>query len=249
MEHSFNVKFAQEYGIEEAVIVHNFYFWLKKNLANEKHLYDGRYWTYNSNNAFCTLFPYINKTKIFRVLKNLDEQGIILKGNFNTNVWDKTLWYSFSDKGLSILTECGYDVFDFVKMNHRELQSETTIPYNKPNNKQKNEIDKSISQKGEKDELFEQCWVAYRRKGSKGKAKPYWDKLSEEERTKVLKHIPHYVSSVSEIKYQKDFERYLKDKIFLNVVYKNNATLFDPYENNGMTINDETLIINGQIYK
>ena len=116
-------------------------------------------------------------------------------------------------------------------------------------NKQEKEIDKSISQKSEKDEFFEQCWVAYRRKGSKGKAKPYWDKLNDYEKTKIKEHIPHYVSSVSEIKYQKDFERYLKDKIFLNVVYKNNATLFDPDENNTTTTNNETLIINGQIYK
>lgn len=131
MEHSFNVQFAQKYGIEEAIIVHNFYFWLKKNIANEKHLHDGRYWTYNSNSAFCSLFPYMNKTKVFRVLKNLDEKGIILKGNFNTNLWDKTLWYSFSDFGVSELSMCGYNVIDFAKMNHRDFQSEPTIPYNK----------------------------------------------------------------------------------------------------------------------
>lgn len=148
MEHSFNVHFAQKYGIEEAIIVHNFYFWLRKNIANEKHLHNGRYWTYNSNNAFTQLFPYINKTKIFRVLKHLEECDIILKDNFNTSVWDKTLWYSFSDFGFSELNACGYDIIDFVKMNHRDNQSETTIPYNKhtDNNKEK-EIDKSISSK------------------------------------------------------------------------------------------------------
>lgn len=131
MEHSFNVQFAQKYGIEEAIIVHNFYFWLRKNIANEKHLHNGRYWTYNSNNAFTKLFPYINKTKIFRVLKHLEECDIILKDNFNTSVWDKTLWYSFSDHGLCELYAFGYDVTDFGKMNHRDNQSETTIPYSK----------------------------------------------------------------------------------------------------------------------
>lgn len=131
MEHQFNTEFAKKYGIEEAIIIHNFYFWLRKNLANEKHLYDGRVWTYNSNNAFVELFPYINKTKIFRVLKNLDEQGIILKGNFNSSVWDKTLWYAFSDDGIGEISACGYDVTEFRKMNHREKQSETTIPYSK----------------------------------------------------------------------------------------------------------------------
>lgn len=151
MEHSFNVQFAQKYGIEEAIIVQNFYFWLRKNIANEKHLHNGRYWTYNSNNAFTQLFPYINKTKIFRVLKHLEECDIILKDNFNTSVWDKTLWYSFSDHGLCELYAFGYDVTDFGKMNHRDSQSETTIPYSKHtdniiNNKEK-EDNKLSSQK------------------------------------------------------------------------------------------------------
>lgn len=150
MEHSFNVQFAQKYGIEEAIIVQNFYFWLRKNIANEKHLHNGRYWTYNSNNAFTQLFPYINKTKIFRVLKHLEECDIILKDNFNTSVWDKTLWYSFSDHGLCELHAFGYDVTDFGKMNHRDNQSETTIPYNKhTDNNEEKEIDKSISKKNE----------------------------------------------------------------------------------------------------
>lgn len=151
MEHSFNVQFAQKYGIEEAIIVHNFYFWLRKNIANEKHLHNGRYWTYNSNNAFTKLFPYINKTKIFRVLKHLEECDIILKDNFNTNVWDKTLWYSFSDHGLYELYAFGYDVTDFGKMNHRDNQSETTIPYSKQTDsitdKKEKEDNKLSSQK------------------------------------------------------------------------------------------------------
>lgn len=146
MEHSFNVQFAQKYGIEEAIIVHNFYFWLRKNIANEKHLHNGRYWTYNSNNAFTQLFPYINKTKIFRVIKHLEDAGIILKGNFNQDVWDKTLWYSFSEHGLDELCAFDYDVTDFVKMNHRDNQSETTIPDSKhTDSKQEEKKDNKLS--------------------------------------------------------------------------------------------------------
>ena len=246
MEHSFNVQFAQKYGIEEAIIVHNFYFWLRKNIANEKHLHNGRYWTYNSNNAFTQLFPYINKTKIFRVLKHLEECDIILKDNFNTSVWDKTLWYSFSDHGLCELYAFGYDVTDFGKMNHRDNQSETTIPYNKhtDNNKEK-EIDKSISKK---DELFEQCWLNYRRKGSKKKSLEQWNKLSNEEKEQVNKHIVAYVESVSDVKYQKDFERYLRDKCFLNVVYKDGKTIFDS-ETATEPHKDDKLIVNGILYR
>lgn len=91
----------------------------------------------------------------------------------------------------------------------------------------KEERDKSLSKKGQKDELFEQCWKEYRRKGSKAKAKVQWDKLINDEKNKVITHIKAYVSS-RDLQYQKDFERYLKDKIFNTLVIANNNILYDP---------------------
>lgn len=76
-------------------------------------------------------------------------------------------------------------------------------------------------------ELFEECWVAYKRKGSKKKSLEYWKKLSEREKGGVLAHIKAYVSS-REIQYQKDFERYLRDKVFKTVVYADNKVIYDP---------------------
>lgn len=91
----------------------------------------------------------------------------------------------------------------------------------------KEERDLSLSKKGQKDELFEQCWKEYRRKGSKAKAKVQWDKLINDEKNKVITHIKAYVSS-RDLQYQKDFERYLKDKIFNTLVIANNNILYDP---------------------
>lgn len=90
--------------------------------------------------------------------------------------------------------------------------------------REKNDKDKSLSKK---DELFEKCWLAYKRKGSKKKAKEYWGKLTDDEKKFVLPHIQSYVSS-RDLQYQKDFERYLRDKIFLTIVYQGNRILFDP---------------------
>lgn len=78
-----------------------------------------------------------------------------------------------------------------------------------------------------KDELFEECWKAYRRKGSKSKAKSYWNKLKDDEKNRVLDHIKAYVSA-RDINYQQDFERYLRDKTFDSLVIKGNDILFDP---------------------
>lgn len=76
-------------------------------------------------------------------------------------------------------------------------------------------------------ELFEKCWVAYRRKGSKKKAMEYWRKLDDKEKSIVMNHIVPYVGS-REVRFQKDFERYLRDKTFLTVVFQGNSIVYDP---------------------
>ena len=86
-----------------------------------------------------------------------------------------------------------------------------------------------------KKDLFEECWVAYRRKGIKQKARQYWNKLNESDMEMVMPHIKAYTSS-REIQYQKDFERYLRDKVFLEVVYNGNNLIYDPTKtNNGQS--------------
>ena len=96
---------------------------------------------------------------------------------------------------------------------------------NNTDNNISNEIDKSISQSDK--ELFEKCWLAYRRKGKKGKSLPYWNKLTQSEKRAVMPHIRAYVSS-RELQYQQDFERYLRDKTFLSIVTNKNNIIYDP---------------------
>lgn len=78
-----------------------------------------------------------------------------------------------------------------------------------------------------KDDLFEKCWIAYKRKGVKKQSKMQWDKLSNEDKEKVLPHIRAYVTT-REIQYQKDFERYLRDKLFNEIVYDKSQIIYDP---------------------
>lgn len=235
MEHKFNIGIAQLLGIEEAIMLHYFYFWTAKNAANEKHQYDGLCWTYNSKKAFVTLFPYMNETKIFRILKNLEDRGYVAKGNFSEDKWDRTNWYALTVGGLYLLKSHGYDIslfhidaLDNVKMNDGTCQNDVTIHLEDAyNNKQ---IIKKVNK--ESDDLFEECWIAYRRKGKKGKSKSYWDKLTEKEKSLVLQHIRAYVSA-KELQYQQDFERYLRDKTFTSIVFKGNMVIYDPTRNNG----------------
>lgn len=140
MEHQFCVELASSYGIEEAIMIHNLYFWIRKNFANGSNFHDGRYWTYNSSKAFSVLFPYMTESKIYRVLKSLEEKGIVVKGNYNENKYDRTCWYSFTDKALNELNSLSYNVnglsesifqnqsVHFTEMKNPNFENKETIP-------------------------------------------------------------------------------------------------------------------------
>ena len=103
MNHSFNVEIATKYGILEAVLMEHLNFWIAKNKANDVNFYDGYYWTYNSTKALAELFPYVSKSTISRVLHHLEDEGLILSGNYNKSAYDRTMWYALTEKGVLVL--------------------------------------------------------------------------------------------------------------------------------------------------
>ena len=140
MEHHFNVELAKEYGILEAIIMNNLQFWIEKNRANGTNFHDGHYWTYNSAKAFSELFPYASQKQIRKALQNLIGEGIIQTGNYNKNPYDRTLWYSFTEKGNSIFQTVNIDLPKREIGNDLEGQP---IPNNKTDNKTDNKLKES----------------------------------------------------------------------------------------------------------
>jgi hypothetical protein len=110
MEHNFNTAVAKDFGIAEAVILHNFFFWIERNKANRENFYDGRYWTYNSVSALGELFPYLSERQIGYAINKLVDGGALIKGNYNTNKYDRTIWYAVSEETLSRYYQCNTTV-------------------------------------------------------------------------------------------------------------------------------------------
>lgn len=106
MNYNFDITIAQELGVSAAIVVQNLQFWIKKNEANDKHFHDGRYWTFNSMKAWHELFPFWTERQIRKILDDLVEKKIIIKGNYNEMKYDRTLWYAFTDYGITILQTC-----------------------------------------------------------------------------------------------------------------------------------------------
>lgn len=101
--HRFNVYVAAEIGMARAVILENIHFWIMKNQEEGRNLHEGRYWTYNSAEAFAEVFPYMTSRQINYYLNDMVKKGILLAGNFNTFKYDRTLWYTTTDFAERIL--------------------------------------------------------------------------------------------------------------------------------------------------
>ena len=111
MNHSFNVEIAEKFGIEKAIILEHFFFWIKKNKANKKNIHDGRYYTYNTAEAFAELFPYIKERKIAQILREMEnEDNLLLSGQFFN--YDRTKSYTLTDYAMSLFEPSIIQKFD-----------------------------------------------------------------------------------------------------------------------------------------
>ena len=100
-----NKTVAKEYGINISIILNNFVFWDSINKANKSdyHLRDGRYWIYYSHKSLAEHLEILTERQVqVAITKMLDEGLIELSTvNYNQSKFDKTAWYSLTEKGLS----------------------------------------------------------------------------------------------------------------------------------------------------
>lgn len=104
MINAFDTEVAQLVGVNAAVLFKNIEYWVEKNATNGKNEHDGRYWTYNSMKAYEEQFPYLTGNQIRTALTKLEDAGLVITGCFNEIAYDRTKWYTVTEKGYSI---CG----------------------------------------------------------------------------------------------------------------------------------------------
>lgn len=105
MQHFFNTRIANLYGISAAVISQHFWFWVNENKAHNNNNFDGRWWVYESIHALSERFDYMTENQIRKAINDLVKDGILCKGNFNKTAYDRTTWYTFTESGCAIFTE------------------------------------------------------------------------------------------------------------------------------------------------
>lgn len=127
MEHHFNTEIAKEYGMLEAVIINNFAYWIEKNKANDVNYHDGAYWTYNSMKALSQIFNYATERQIRYAINHLIKAEILQTDNYNQQKYDRTLWYSFTEKGVELLKKYGIDLSSPSDKNVKSILQECQI--------------------------------------------------------------------------------------------------------------------------
>lgn len=126
MNHSFNVEIAKEFGIEKAVILENFYFWIKKNKANKRNMHEGKVYTYNTAEAFAELFPYIKERKIAQILREMEnEDGLLISGQFHN--YDRTKSYTLTDYAMSFFEPSNIQNFDNGKSENCTMEYQENV--------------------------------------------------------------------------------------------------------------------------
>jgi hypothetical protein len=100
-DHHFNILIAIDFDIETATFLNNMAHWLNKTIANRKNFYENTYWIYNSKAAFAEIFPYWTERQVRHILDKALANGLIISGNFNQTKYDRTLWYTFTDKAFN----------------------------------------------------------------------------------------------------------------------------------------------------
>jgi hypothetical protein len=126
MNHSFNVEIAKKYGIEKAVLLENFYFWIKKNKANKRNMHEGKVYTYNTAEAFAELFPYIKERKIAQILREMEnEDGLLISGQFHN--YDRTKSYTLTDYAMSFFEPSNIQNFDNGKSENCTMENQKNV--------------------------------------------------------------------------------------------------------------------------
>lgn len=196
--------------------------WQDKNLSwNEKILFleidsytSSEQDCFFSNQYIAELLG-ISETNANKTLSSLISKGYVIKTKFDGR-------RRYVKTALSYTTKqpCQYRQPCDGSLNNNYSKEECNT-LNKTTNKEKEKYKK------ERDELFEKCWIAYNRKGNKKQSKEQWKKLKDEEFDKVLPHIKAYVTT-RERQFQRAFERYIRDRMFMDLVYNGNIVVYDP---------------------
>lgn len=110
VKHHFRVEAAEEVGVNAAAILESIAFWVRLNRKTGRHCYEDKHWTYGSVRYFSESFTYLTEKQVRGALDKLITCGYVETGRFNRSAYDKTRWFTLTQKGDLITSERPKDV-------------------------------------------------------------------------------------------------------------------------------------------
>lgn len=95
-------------------MLHHLTYWVEVNAANQRNLFQGRAYTYNTYDAFTHLFPYWSKAQVGRILRKLEGLDLIQSDQLQLNEWKRVKYYTVLDEvrqlyGLQLFDDGRYE--------------------------------------------------------------------------------------------------------------------------------------------
>lgn len=146
---AFSPELAKRIGLNECIFLSQLQYWINMKEKNDdmSTFRDGRMWVYNTYDEWVEQLPFFTKRTFRRTVKNLEDMGVLIIGNYNKVGFDKTKWYSIDYDSLDSIEDplpkmgnaSGQNGhIDTVKMDTPCGQNgqTNTIEYSKENNKE-----------------------------------------------------------------------------------------------------------------
>lgn len=158
-------------SVDKAIILQQIHYWVDRS----NNVRDGYRWVYNSISEWHKQFPWLAEKTVQRYLKDLEDRGLLITGNYNKAKFDRTKWYRIDYDALDNLDESwGFTVptegtsspvskGPGVITNTNRLPETTT-----ETNKEHSAADATPSAKFDSD--FEKVWRKYPNKKGKRQA-------------------------------------------------------------------------------
>src|SRR5690606_6099606 len=98
--HSFDTGIAKELGVNCAIVYNHIVYWLRINAAKGQGIKEGVVWMYETQEQMAQFLEYLSINEVKKAVVKLLESGVLIKGNFNSNSFDKTNWYTVANQSI-----------------------------------------------------------------------------------------------------------------------------------------------------
>lgn len=94
----FDSEVAKVVGSDAATLLENIAFWVRQNAMEGKNTHEGQTWMFDTAEALSQRSGYLSPSQVRRALDKLVKNGYIIEGCFNKRAYDKTKWFTLTEK-------------------------------------------------------------------------------------------------------------------------------------------------------